>query len=283
VRAKGTLVFPGEQLELTNAWWNAETWITDVPAPMIQAYAGRRLPVKSISGTLNSQLHVEGSMKERLHLKGELAFRSLAADAPEIFSMPLTPGDGRLELEVTWQPQRWDLSRLYFRSKELKLELKGALSGVDRRDPHVQLNWVTPSLPIAVVKKYLPRKWIDSPQLEHVLAALQQGDLRLNKAGVNGRLSQISQMTKTGLDGRVWFDAELHDVGANFSGGYLPLGGIQGRIALDRGLISFTGVSGDYGQSRLTNIDGSYRFFAAGQGALQFSARGEVDLAELRE
>src|SRR5438093_216098 len=75
VRAKGTLVFPGEQLELTNAWWNAETWITDVPAPMIQAYTGRRLPVKSISGTLNSQLHVEGSMKERLHLKGELAFR----------------------------------------------------------------------------------------------------------------------------------------------------------------------------------------------------------------
>ena len=283
VRAKGTLVFPGEQLELTNAWWNAETWITDVPAPMIQAYAGRRLPVKSISGTLNSQLHVEGSMKERLHLKGELAFRSLAADAPEIFSTPLTPGDGRLELEVNWQPQRWDLSRLYFRSKELKLELKGALSGADNRDPHVQLNWVTPSLPVAVVKKYLPRKWIDSPQLEHVLAALQQGDLRLNKAGVNGRLSQISQMTKTGLDGRVWFDAELHDVGANFSGGYLPLRGIQGRIALDRGLISFTGVSGDYGQSRLTNIDGSYRFFAAGQGALQFSARGEVDLAELRE
>jgi len=101
------------------------------------------------------------------------------------------------------------------------------------------LNWVTPSLPVAVVKKYLPRKWIDSPQLEHVLAALQQGDLRLNKAGVNGRLSQLGQMTKTGLDEHVGLTPRLHDVGANFSGGYLPLRGIQGRIALDRGLISF--------------------------------------------
>ena len=282
-RARGTLVFPGEQLEIQKIWLNAETWVTDIPGSMIRAYAGHRMPVGSVSGTLNSHLHVEGSLKERLHLQGELVFNNLTADAPELFSVPLTLGDGRIELDASWHPQRWDLSRLEFRSKELKLGLKSIVSWTDNRDPHVQLNLVSPSLSVAVIKKYLPMKWINSPRIESLVSSLRQGDLRLSKAGINAKLSEITAMAKTGFDERIWADAELRDVGASFPGGYLPLRRVQGRVALERGLLAFERVTGDYGQSRLTNVYGSYGLSAGAPGSLQLHVQGDVDLAELRE
>jgi uncharacterized protein involved in outer membrane biogenesis len=281
-RARGTLVFP-EQLELEKIWLNAETWITDIPASMIQAYAGRLMPVGAISGTLNSRLQVEGLLRERLRLQGEVVFNNLAADAPEVFAVPLTLGDGRIELDVSWRPRRWDLSRLELRSKELKLGLKSVVSWTDNRDPHVQLDLVCPSLAVAAVKKYLPMKWINSPRIESLVSSLQQGELRLGKAGINAKLSEITQMAKTGFDERIWADAELRDVGASFPGGYLPLRRIQGRVALQRGLLAFDGVTGDYGQSRLTNVYGSYGFSATAPGSLRLNVHGDVDLAELRE
>jgi uncharacterized protein involved in outer membrane biogenesis len=283
VSAKGTMVFPGERLEIQNVWWNAETWAADIPAPLIQAYLGRRLAVKSVDGMLNSQLHVEGNLKERLHIKGALAFKNLMADAPGIFSGPLAPGNGRLELDLNWQPQRWNLLRANFRSQELTLELKSVLSWAKDADPQIQLSVVTPFLSIAVIKKYLPAAWLDSPRIEGLLAALQRGDLRLTRAGASSRFSEISQMAKTGFDERVWFDAELRDVQANFPGGYLPVHEVQGRMTLEKGLFSFKGLSGTYGQSRLTNIDGTYRFATPGQESLELHAGGEVELAELRE
>jgi uncharacterized protein involved in outer membrane biogenesis len=280
--SKGAMVFPAEQLDFDAAWWDAETWMMNLPAPMVQAYAGHNLSLKSASGTLNSHLRVEGSLSERLRLKGEVAFKSLAADAPEIFSTPLTLGDGRLELDISWQPRRLDFSRVVFRSNELKLESRGVLSWATKKDPHVQLNLVTPSLPIEVVKKYLPRKWHDLPQLERFIAALQQGSIKLNKAGINGALSEINQTAKTALDDHVWFEAEVRDVAANFGEGYLPLNRVQGRIGLAKGLLSFTGLNGDYGQSRVANIDGNYQLSGTGEGLLKLHARGELDLAELR-
>src|SRR5262249_60108727 len=42
-------------------------------------------------------------------------------------------------------------------------------------------------------------------------------------------------------------------------------------------------LKGDYGQSRFTDIDGSYRLSEAGRGTLQLRVRGEINLVELRE
>jgi uncharacterized protein YhdP len=283
LRAQGTMVFPEEQLEFARAWWNADAQVTEMPAPMMQSYAGNRLAVKFLSGTLNSRFHAEGNARQRLQVKGEISFKQLAMDAPEIFSAPLAPGDGQVDLDVSWQPHQWELARVEVRSKELQLALRGAVSAADGNDPHFKLSLTAPSLPVAVIKKYAPAKWSAAPQYNGFAAVLQDGELRLNQAGIDARLSEISNWAKTGWAELIWFDGELRNVGADLPGRYLPLRGVHGFITLEKGLLSFKALKGDYGRSRLANVDGSYRFAASGDGALHMRARGEMDLAELRE
>jgi len=283
VSAEGMMAFPEDKLEFQKAWWDAKTQVTALPTPMVQSFTGRRLALRSMSGSMDASLQLEGNPYERLHVQGRLAFKGLSVDAPEIFSAPLHPGEGRVDLDVNWAPQQWDFSRFELRSKELNFAMRGALRAAPNHEDRVQLSLTTPSLPITTVKKYLPTKWLAWPELDGLAAAVQEGELRFTKAGVNATLSELKRLLKTGFDERVGFEAELHNIAANFNGGYLPLRGIQGRMILERGVLSFKSLKGDYGQSRFANIDGSYRFSAEGRGALQLQARGEVDLAELRD
>jgi uncharacterized protein YhdP len=281
LRAQGTMVFPGDKLEIEKAWWNAKMQVTGMPAPMVQSFAAGRLPVQSARGSMDSSMQVEGNPNERLHLQGEIVFKEVSVDAPEVFPAPLDPGDGRIAFEFYWQPKQWEFPRFELRSKDLKLALRAIVRAAGDRGNHLQLSLTSAPLPILIIRKYLPTKWLAWPQLDGLV--FQEGELQIVKAGVNADLSELSGMVKTGFDERIWFDGEVRHLGMSLAAGYLPLRRVQGRIALEKGVLSFKSLSGDYGQSHFTNVDGSYRFSPAGRSVLEVRARGEVDLAELRE
>lgn len=284
LRAKGTMIFRSEPLEIDQAWWNAEAQMTDLPASLIRSYAESRLPVDSLSGTFDGRLRLEGNPKQRLQAKGEISFKQLAIGAPELFSAPLDAGDGRVDLDISWQPQQWELPRFTFRSKDLQFALTGALRAADNEDRQLQLIVTAPSLSVAAVKKYLPPKWIAAAHAENFVAALQDGNFKLNRAEVNARLSQLrGSITNGSLGDAALLDVEGGGIAVNAAGGYPPLRNFQVKVRLENGLLSFTDISGDFGQSRLASVDGSYRWSGADQGALQLRARGEADLGELRE
>src|ERR1043166_670421 len=95
VHAGGTMVFPDDRLEFDNAWWNAKAQINAMPIAVFQSI-GEKLPLTSLSGSMNSSVQLEGDPKERLHVQAQIAFKELAVDAPEIFSAPLQPGEGHV-------------------------------------------------------------------------------------------------------------------------------------------------------------------------------------------
>jgi len=283
-QTKGKMVFPQEELQWRKAWWSADVRFADLPAETLRHYLGSYLPVKSVTGLLSPRLSLEGNLAERLRVKGDVSFRQLAVDAPDVFSALLNPGDGHLQLEMAQSPQRVEFSRLDLRSKEVNLALRGGIRRMGENDSHLELTLSSPFLPVTVLRKYLPLKQIGWTHLESLAASLQEGELEIRKAEINGNLTEIRRLGTSELKNQVWLDAELRNIGINrTSDGYLPVRGLQGRLTLDNGVLSLIDAKCSYGQSRLANIDVSYRLSSSPQGALQFRARGELDLAELRE
>ena len=281
--ALGTMIFPSEKLEFDKVRWSAQTRLSAAPAPWVQALSGGRLRAKSLSGTLDSRLQIEGNPLERLHLKGDIKFKGLSVDAPDVFAALLTAEEGRLDVDMDWQPSRWEFSRFELTTHDLKLSARGGVRAAANGQTQIQLSALAPSLTVAALKKYLPLKWLVSPNLDSLMASLQQGEIEVKRFGLAASLGELQQTTLEGLGERFFFDAELRHFAANFDGGYLPLRGVQGRVAFEQGLWSFRNIKGNYGQSELEAVDGSYRPAPTGQGALEVRARGELELAELRD
>ena len=107
IRVQGTMVFPSAELQLQNAWWTGKTQIAAMPASMIQTFFAASLPVRKLAGSADATIQMEGTPNERLHLQGQLSFKGLAVDAPEIFSAPLQPADSSVQFEGQWQPNEW--------------------------------------------------------------------------------------------------------------------------------------------------------------------------------
>jgi hypothetical protein len=279
----GKMLLAEETADLGKAWWDADLRLVDVPPALLQQLAGGDLGIRSVTGHLAQRLRLVGSAAGRLRIGGDLEFKGLAIDAPKAFKQPLPIGDGHTEFAVEWAPERLTLTRLFFRAKETKFSLEGEVREPRSPDPHYRLNLSALSMPLRRLRDFLPLQAIGSPQVERWVTAFTEGELQVIKGGINARLSQIRRMAQSGIDEPVWFEAELRNAIATppFEKA-LPLTDVQARLILDGGVFSVRNLKAQYGQSRISDLNGRFKDLTAGSD-LELRARGQVDLAELQE
>src|SRR4030095_11832877 len=259
LRARGHLVFPKEALEFHEARWSADVELVNVPATWIRDQIAGKIPIKAMTGHLAQRVHVEGNPAEELRLKGDIDFRQLSVDAAELFLAPLTGVDGRVSFAANWSPQRLQVSRADFRTNEMKFILQGDVGALDGKDPHFRFTLTGLSAPFSALRKYLPVKVVDSPRLENTVNSIRTGQLEVKNAGVNATLGQLRRLAQSGVGSEVWFDAEVRDLAGTVSAERsFPMRGIEGQISLAKGIVTFRNIKGSYGDSRFTDIDGSY-------------------------
>lgn len=284
LNASGRLVFPKESLVLNQARWHADIDLVDFPASLIKDHLGTYLPIKSASGHLAQRLHVEGYPEKQLRLNGDVEFRKISVDAPELLIAPLTDADGRTTFEAEWSRAKLEIKRADLRIDDVKLAFSGRLEAIDSAEPRVSLQLSEMSAPLTTLRRYLPLRIIESPLWERSLTSIQSGQVKLKGAGVNATLGELRRLAQTGIGKQLWFDAELRDVsGILAARGALPLRGVSGRVSLQDGRLSVRGLKGAYGDSQLQGVDGSYDLSPRGRGGLDLTAHGDFNLAELRE
>ena len=280
VSLKGKLVSPQEAFEFRNAWWSADIKFNDLPANLLIEYGRGRIPLKSISGRLAQQLHIEGRPSERLQISGDLEFKQLVIDGPELFPTPLSAGDGKASFAVVWTPRQLAFSQLVIRSGDVSVSIKGEVrSSTD--DSHFHLQLSASPLSIVALRKFIPLKLIASSQFESLLASITEGELNLKMARIDASLAEMRLWAETGIGEGIGFEAELRNLGMKLNhDGALPLRGVHGHITLSKGLITVTDMNGSYGNSRLNSVAGTY---APREQALNVQVRADLDLAEVRE
>jgi uncharacterized protein YhdP len=284
LKAQGHVVFPQQTLALDEARWNADVDLVDFPATLVKDVLGAGVPIKSMTGHLAQRVHMEGNPAEQLRFQGNLEFRQLSVDAPEIFLEPLVGSDGRAGFEVNWSRHSVQLRRAELRANDIKFSLQGEVDALDSKDPHVRLNFSGMSAGVAALRKYLPVKLFASPRLENVFNGMQAGQIDVKRAGVDATLAQLRGLSQAGAGKQVWFEAEVRDVAGTLPAERtLPLRAVQGRISLVNGGLVFENFRGAYGDSRFTEASGSYRLSPKDNRELSVRVRGDVNLAELKE
>ncbi len=282
--SKGKILFPEAGLDLGQAWLEAETRMEGLPASLVREYFARLLPVRGVRGILAPTLRWQGSPAQRLRVQGQIDFKELEVDAPDIFAGPVSPGSGRLQLEMEWTPQEIRFPRLEIHSTEINLSAQGSMRSLGEKEPFLEVNLTTPFLPLVRVRKYVPLKVLHSPQWEVLVKGMNQGEVKLTKAGVGGPLSGIRRMFEPGFENTLWLDAEVKGMGGNLPGDHpLPLRGISGRIVLEKGVLYYRNFKGMVGLSRLAEIEGSQKGILAGRKYLELRVKGEADLRQLRD
>ena len=147
LKSAGRLLFPKDVFELEGAHWIADIELVNFPATLVKEYVGARVPIRSMAGQLAQRVHVEGNPGRQLKVKGDLEFKQLALDAPEVFLAPLNRVDGRTSFEFDWDRRRLQIVRAEYRANDVRFSLQGEVSALDRDDPHVRLNFSALSAP----------------------------------------------------------------------------------------------------------------------------------------
>jgi uncharacterized protein involved in outer membrane biogenesis len=171
VMVKAKLVSSQAILEFRNAWWSADINVNNLPANLWNEYGRGRIPLKAMSGHLTQQLRIEGRPSERLQISGDVEFKQLGFDAPELFSAPLSAGDGRASFAAEWTPRRIAFPQLNIRSGDVSFSIRGDVrSNAD--DSHLNLQLTASPLSISALRTFLPMKLTASSQLASWLRSI---------------------------------------------------------------------------------------------------------------
>ncbi|MFQ5851649.1 MAG: AsmA-like C-terminal domain-containing protein [Candidatus Binatia bacterium] len=280
----GKILFPKGAFHLRQAWLDAHVDVRGLPVGLLRDLYGFPLPVKGASGILTSRLRWRGNLVEGARIKGEVKFQHLEVDAPEIFASVVVPGDGQLELKMEISSRQILLRRLDLRSNEISLSVQGSMRSLAAEDPTLEVHLTTPFLPLLVLRKYLPRGVLYSSPWGDLFRSVKEGEMRLTKAGVSGRLSEVRRVFQPGFEDLLWFDAEVRGVGGDLPGKrFLPVRGISGRFVLEKGVLYYKNVKGSYGRSLLEEIEGRQTGVISGQRLLEIRVRGQVHLGQMWE
>jgi len=283
LKSNGRLLFPKEIMEIHEARWNADIELVNFPATLVKEYLGGRVPIHSMSGQLAQRIHIDGNLAQQLRFRADIDFKQLAVDAPELFIAPLTRVDGKGSIEAEWSRQSLQVKSADFRTNEVKFSLKGEVSELDGKDPHVRLDLLAFNAPLPALRKYLPFRIFESPQLERTINSIQAGQLDVRKAGVDANLTGLRRLAQGGSGKQLWFEAEVRDMVASaIVDGALPLRAAQCRISLADGVLSLQNLKGSYGDSSLASVDGRYDLNPSAAAKLELQARGDVNLSEIR-
>lgn len=279
LESRGSIVSPDGELRPERMRVDGETQLESMPVGLFADYYGSALPAAAIRGTVGARIRWRGIPGQRIRGKGAVALSGLEIDAPQFFAARVAPADARVELEMEWEPQEVRLARLDWRSEEVSFALRGTLNWRHKNDPDLKLQLTTPFLPFVNARKYLPLRLFGSPMLERWAGAVEQGEISILRAGMDGRLSEIRQLSEPGAIG---FEAELRELGGQFADErHLPWRGVSGRIILEDGLLHYRGIQGFVGNSRISELNGVHRGIGGGAGRTEVLARAEVDLAQL--
>jgi hypothetical protein len=282
ISSQGKILFGGEDFQLRHARFEADFRVDGWPSGLLEEYYQNRLPLGWSRGTLSARIRVDGSRSGSGRLAGEADLKDLRLDGSQmLLAKTVSPGNGRLQFQVEWQPSEVRFTRLELRSDEIGFTGQGLVLLSPDGDPYVQFRFSTPFLRLPAARGYLPAALLESPGRLSLAQAVTQGDIRLSSLVVSGRLSEIRGVSAAGSS-PVWLAAEVRGAAADLPGSaYLPLRNVSGSIVVEKDLLSFTGFRGNYGRSRFDDLSGFRRTDAKESDLLELRARGEADLEEI--
>jgi uncharacterized protein YhdP len=282
--AAGRALFPEAPLDIRKAWIEADLESKALPAAFLWDYYGRPLADAAPRGNLAYGVRWEGSLSEGAQVKGEVRFAGLETDAESLFPSALKLGDGRIDVALDWKPREVRIQRADLRSSDLVFALQGSLDFPDGRDPQMALHLTTPFLSLAAVRRFVPVKLFNSPRLENLLASIRRGEIKLDRADVSGKLSELGRLFEPGQEQRLSLEARVREMGGDFGADPpLPLRGFSGQIVLEKGVLRYKNFTGLVGQSRLTEINGTHGGALSGAGQLELRIKGDTELAQFSE
>ena len=278
--SEGEVVFPDRSFEFPHTWLDVRVAVESLPARLLPDFFANLLPVKGLKGILSSSVRWQGILSENLRIEGDLNFSKLKVAFPGSSIKALALGDGRIELDMGVLPGEIRFERLSYNSNDFELSAKGLMRSPTEKDPYLELSVASSFVPILTLWKYLPPN-LKSSAVGSWVKGVKEGELRLSNAHVKGRLSKVLDAFGPGFENRLAAQAEVKGlkwVPANSR--YLPVENLSGRLALDKGVLSYSRFQGNYGQVVLDDIDGSYRIFSSGD-PLEVRVRGNTDLQRL--
>lgn len=278
VALRGRVGLPADGFALRAASLDIDVDVSAMPADLFWDYYGSLLPVRSVGGTFTARVRAQGSPARQLRLRGTADFKALSVGA-DLFEGEVAPGDGHLGFEGEYSPAELRVSRLDLSAAHLAVQASGRFP----RDgePYLDLRFKTPFLPFRLARQYMPRGLLQP--LGPWFLAVNQGEIRLNELGLVGYLSQIGRRSELARENRLWFDADLRGLGADFPGRpYLPVRDLGGKLRLENGVLYYSG-KGSYGGLRFSDIEARQRGLFEGRSVLDLRVDGEGDLGLLRE
>ncbi len=225
-------------------------------APYLKSAAA----IEHLSGKLDAETALAGTPL-RFTAKGSATLQNALWNEPRIFRGPVASSSVRLDYTLARDAGALTLNVTRLAADRLEASGRAALADMDGEDPHLSVLAATTVFSLKGIHSYVPWKIIPRDVGDFIESHIPDGNFRLVEGKLEGRLSQIKNLTGPDNAGVLYLRAEVNKGIFTVNRDTPEFSDIAGTLELDRRRFLLKNMKGRFGRSPLT-LDGGISDFA---------------------
>ncbi|MFV1951737.1 MAG: AsmA-like C-terminal domain-containing protein [Nitrospinota bacterium] len=233
-------------------------------------------------GVLDIDANYSGNISGTFQSSGEIRGHSLTYGHKEAFLNPPAPHSAILKYDVRVDKDTIDLKELDIKIEGFTIAGKGLLKDRNSEDQKVAFEINTSPLTIERGKRYIPLKLLPPEIHDFIANRITNGEIKIGAVRFSGRISQLKRLdTAEGFD-LLSGEISLFGITADLVEDLSPVRDIDMVIALKKGILEITHISGEYRGCKLTEVRGNISQIATSP-MLDLTIRGDMDIKDVKD
>jgi len=261
---------------LSNFNWGSHIKISSLPIYLFGDYFNKYLPseLSSIgnqqSGWLDIDTSIEGNLAEGFESSGDVVFRSLDLHSNlslpyqdkkdfhgEVISDPLKPHYASIKYTMSLRRDSVNFEDIQLKVEDLLISGKCLVDEFRQGEATINLDFSIPKLDIDKGKRYLIGRIHSSEASEVFEDVIKEGELEVKSLKFSGKIGQLINLHNPSNFRLLSGVINAKNLNLDIKKGEYPLRRLNGLMTLKDGSLIFSDVTGNYGECRIINLNGS--------------------------
>lgn len=219
-------------------------------------YLDPLLPMQRLEGAVSLDAAVRADTSGRYRSRGTLRVASLDIAYRQAFSEGLRPEDVTIAHDVEGNLSHIGLRRADVALGGLAAHVTGSVDAMNTPNPRFTVSVSSNDMPVAELRQFIPGVALTAQQSAFFSDNLREGSVRLEGLSFTGDLEMLRHLDDEAAYRAASGGLAVNGVTLEFASLPHAFEAMGGAVRLEGGRLRLSGLTGKYGDSRLTDITG---------------------------
>lgn len=276
----GTMEGIPEEMDVSKGKVKAEVDVKGVEVFHFWPYLKPLVPMSKIAGILDLKGKYQGDLLGPFLAAAKIQFKEVTYDHPKVFAYLFTPKWINLDLQVQYDRETFEVSKLSIELPEIKVRAKGRIYGIGTKGMGMDAEASSNVFDLAEGRKFIPFRIITPSVSDPLFRAEGSGPVQILSVKLSGKIPEIDHCDELYNAHVLTVEMKVNDARLKLPWNLPALEELKGHLLFKQGHLHLKDITGKVFHSSIDQAEGIF-YELLQVPTLEVKGQGQFQMADL--